>query len=194
VDALLLSAGVNDLGFSHLIKHCAFDGTDTDCWHHSGEDAGGADPETDVEDKLAELPARYDNLAKTIKAKLHPARTYIAQYPVRLFTDEDDRHGGCGFASAINEDEAAEFTRHGETLNQAIANAADANHWTAVPVTEPFRHHGYCADGDTPDGVTWFRSWSGSRKLQGDNLGTAHPRFLGHDAVAKLVKAAIGHL
>jgi hypothetical protein len=121
VDALLLSAGVNDLGFSHLIKHCAFDGTDTDCWHHSGEDAGGADPETDVEDKLAELPARYDNLAKTIKAKLHPARTYIAQYPVRLFTDEDDRHGGCGFASAINEDEAAEFTRHGETLNQAIA-------------------------------------------------------------------------
>ena len=52
--------------------------------------------------------------------------------------------------------------------------------WITESVTDQFRHHGYCPDGDT----TSFRSYAGSEAIQGDKLGTAHPSHRGLGVVA----------
>ena len=78
--------------------------------------------------------------------------------------------------------------RRGDDLNRTLRTAASANGWTFVrDVRDTFRGHGYCADADH----TWFRSLSGSKKLQGDEHGTAHPNRAGHAAMASLAGPAV---
>jgi hypothetical protein len=104
-----------------------------------------------------------------------------------VLTNEQDRHGGCGIFEGINSDEAHWITDRGDELNARMAASAAFHGWTYVGgIRDAFRRHGYCADSRT-----WFRSYSGSKKLQGDVFGTAHPLGDGHSAVGRLVARSI---
>jgi GDSL-like Lipase/Acylhydrolase family len=171
VDLLLASGGVNDLGFSDILEDCALS-IFSSCIRS-------------LSDEMSTLAGKYDGLGAAIRANLKVGSTMIAEYPARVFTDDDDHYDGCGAFRFMNHDEARWIGDMGAILDFKIAAAAERNHWTSVPVTDSFRGHGYCADD------TWFRSWSGSEAVQGDHDGTAHPLSLGHAKVAALVRAAM---
>ena len=173
IDVLLLSGGVNDLGFSDILDDCA---------------KPFGDPcRRSLSAQMSAVPARYDALGAAVRANLKVADTFIADYPARIFTDGADRYTGCGVFSLMGYDDARWLGDQGNILDLKIAAAAATNGWVAVRTTDAFRHHGYCADGD----ATWFRSWSGSYAVQGDYDGTGHPRGAGHVAVAELVAAQV---
>ncbi len=184
VDALLVTAGINDLGFSSLLDACAhsFSGVppkDTDCTRSQAANR--------TQENLKALPARYDRLDSAIGTSVRAARTYLLELPARLFTDSDDRHTGCGaFAVGMRSYEAHWISDRGDELNAVMRAAAHRNAWTYIGgangVRDTFRGHGYCADDDD----TWFRSYTGSKKLQGNDRGTAHPNPEGHRMIAKV--------
>jgi hypothetical protein len=171
VDVLLVSGGVNDLGFSDILEDCALSVLSS-CIRS-------------LSDAMSTLAGKYDRLGAAIDTNLRVSSTVIADYPARIFTDDDDHYDGCGAFRFVDHDEARWIGDMGAILDLKIAAAAGRNDWTSVPVTDSFRGHGYCADD------TWFRSWSGSQAVQGDHDGTAHPLSHGHVKVAELVRAAM---
>ena len=176
VDALLLSVGVNDLGFSDILKDCATS-VFSDCRSNT------------ILHRLGLLPAAYDELEVGISANMRVAKTYIAGYPARIFTDEHDIHTwhGCGvFEPNMSSKEKRWVTQQGNRLNQQITDAAARHDWSMVPTRDAFRGHGYCAGS-----ATWFRGLTLSELHQGDKEGSAHPNFDGHRATAGLVRQAI---
>jgi hypothetical protein len=173
VDALLLSGGVNDLGFHDILLSCAV--------------TAGFNCTRDLSAQLSYLPARYNALAKAITANLKVSHTYIADYPARIFTNENDAYETCGVFDLMSNGDAQWIANQGTALDSKIAAAAATNHWEVIHTTDAFRHHGYCADG----AADWFRSWSGSQAVQGDHDGTAHPLYAGHAKVAELVAARV---
>jgi GDSL-like lipase/acylhydrolase family protein len=180
VDALLISAGVNNMHFSDLLTSCA---------ESVGNDCTEGSVAYSVNGGLLGLPLRYQELDSRIRHTVRAPSVFVAEYPSRVFTNGDDRHGGCGiFEAGMNSDEAHWISDRGDGLNAAIGAAADLYGWTYIGgVRDAFRGHGYCADDDD----TWFRSWSGSQKLQADENGTAHPNRDGHRAVAALAAPVI---
>ena len=180
VDALLISAGVNNMHFSDLLTSCA---------ESVGNDCTKGSVAYSVNGGLLGLPLRYQELDSRIRHTVRTPSVFVAEYPSRVFTNGEDRHGGCGvFEAGMNSDEAHWISDRGDGLNAAIAAAADLYGWTYIGgVRDAFRGHGYCADDDD----TWFRSWSGSQKLQSDENGTAHPNRDGHRAVAALAAPVI---
>jgi lysophospholipase L1-like esterase len=182
VDALLFSAGINDLGFAGLLEECA-------TGFVPGDDCASGASAARVESGLELLPRSYGRLAASIAANVKPAGVYALEYPARLFTNSADEHGGCGaFELGMRDDEARWISNRGDDLNQAIKTATDLHGWTYLGgIRDAFRGHGYCADDDD----TWFRSYSGSKKLQGNTDGTAHPNREGHEAIAELAAPKI---
>ena len=178
VDVLLVSAGVNDLRFGDLLEDCAL--SVGDCRTHG--------PAADVRSALVALPQRYRQLDAAFSTHVKAARVYFAEYPSRVFTNEHDRHGGCGaFEIGMRSGEAHWITDRGDDLNAALNAAARSYGWEYVgDVRNEFRSHGYCAGAQT-----WFRSYSGSKKLQGNNKGTAHPSGGGPVRIADLAMPGI---
>ena len=75
--------------------------------------------------------------------------------------------------------EAHWITDRGDDMNKIIRTSSDNHDWTYIGgIRDGFRNHGYCASN------TWFRSYSGSKKLQGNVEGTAHPTPDGQQAIA----------
>lgn len=184
VDVLLVSIGVNNLGFSDILNTCA-KSIGNDCTE--GSDA------SHVNAGILGLPTKFMELGSYIRYTLRPPKVFLAEYPSRVFTDSDDDHGGCGiFNAGMNSDEAHWLSDRGDDLNAGIRTAADTYGWTYIGgIRDAFRGHGYCAD----DEDTWFRSWSGSQTLQADEYGTAHPNREGHRVVtgiaAPIVQAVL---
>jgi hypothetical protein len=187
VQTLLMSAGINNLDFSGILIKCAesvVDGhgihvdplVDAPCdAEHNGES---------ITNGLADLPDAYDRLAVALAANLRIGTVRVVEYPSRFLTDGADRPHGCGVLSGISPREARWLLARGENLNGALWSASRRNGWDYVGgIRDAFRHHGYCAHGRQ----TWFRSFSGSLKLQGDKEGTSHPLWAGHDAVGRIV-------
>jgi lysophospholipase L1-like esterase len=169
IDALLLSGGVNDLGFADILTDCAL--------------PGGDPCRRSLTSTFNALPGRYAALQRAVTANLKVAHTYIADYPARLFTNAADNVETCGFPFyVVPTADGAWINQQGTTLDGKIQTAATVHHWVDVHVTDPFRHHGYCAGS-----ATWFRSWLSSQAVQGDQNGTGHPNGAGHQKVADLM-------
>jgi lysophospholipase L1-like esterase len=180
VDALLVTIGINDLGFSSLLDSCA---------HSFTNDCTTTPSSTYTRKKLRELPGRYDRLDSAIGTSVRASRVYLAELPARLFTDSNDRHGGCGaFEAGMRSDEAHWISDRGDELNSVMRSASQRNGWAYISgIRDKFRGHGYCADDDD----TWFRSYTGSKKLQGNDRGTAHPNPDGHRAIADVASTFV---
>jgi hypothetical protein len=185
VDALLISAGLNDLGFSDIIERCVLNFNFVD-GHESCVTEGG------LADKLDGLPTQYAYLALTILVKLPRTRqVYLNDYPSNLFLN-----GACGKLSGspipglgIDATEGREIDKQGAALRAKIVEATNAfhqYHWNFVGSLNPvFRPHSYCASD------TWFVTYEKSMTVQGNKLGTAHPNAAGHAAYANLIRHAL---
>jgi hypothetical protein len=187
VHGVLMSVGVNDAAFSSVLMDCAainsgihIDPIFSDPCNRSGLTRY-------VRNAIAGLRESYDRLEVGLAENVKGGAVRLVEYPSRVLTNERDRHGGCGIFEGIDSDEAHWITDRGDELNARMRTSAAFHGWRYVRgVRDDFRGHGYCAGGRT-----WFRSFSGSDKLQGNVAGTAHPLGDGHSAVARLVAPTI---
>lgn len=150
IDALILSAGINDLHFGDIVHHCAKDAArfNGNCVTHSMCWPGGFDPtiggprpadtigrpphehrdcygEGRIGDQMYQLPRLYGELAKTLREKLPNVReTYINDYPANVFEG-----GACGKLNdlpgvGIGEKEGTSMYNWGTTLSHTIIEAS----------------------------------------------------------------------
>jgi hypothetical protein len=187
VDALLVSAGVNDLKFSRVIEDCASNNNrrigHEDCVTGRG-----------LEGILANMNRRYDSLASAIAVQLPNTReTYLNDYPASIF-----KGGGCGQLGlpglGIDEKEADFMAYYGRGLNHEIRTSTTEhrldNRWNFVGgsttgMEGPFEPFAYC------DSPSWFVRFEDSWRTQGNELGTAHPNAAGHAHYASMLRSAV---
>ncbi|MEU6744424.1 SGNH/GDSL hydrolase family protein [Streptosporangium sandarakinum] len=183
IDALLVTAGINDLHFSDIVLACAqnrnYKLDHVGCVYDSGIGAT-------VREKIS---GRYDLLASAIDTRLPGVREiYVNRYPVEVL-----KGGGCGDLGrpvvGIDREEADAMTTYGAILNVMIHRAAGRHRnlrWNDIQdLAKPFSRHAYCAS------VPWFRGYENSWRTQGDERATVHPNAKGHDAFTNLLRQAI---
>ena len=179
VDAILMSIGVNDLGFSGIVKRCAkrFEplGGDGGCAYDNG-----------TVGKLARLEGRLDEIGDALRG-FEDAEIYVTDYPAAPFGRD---RGGCGvlgiWPTGISGAEAGAMYQIGARLNWSLQSASSRNGWNFVPgMTERFLDHHYCAR------ASYFTSLESSVRQQGGIHGAVHPNLHGHGQLADLLLDAI---
>jgi lysophospholipase L1-like esterase len=170
IDALLVTAGVNDIGVGDILAECIYP---ANCRRALGRE-------------FSRQPDLYDDLEVAISAHVRVRHTYFAGYPARLFTDRFDKHEACGIFNAMTDGDASWITDQGMELNRILKASAVRHDWSVVDTTDLFRYHGYCADNST-----WFRGLVISEIQQNNEKGTAHPNAQGHIHTAEAVRPVI---
>src|SRR5437763_534947 len=123
IDALLVSIGVNDLGFSSLV-------TESILWK-SGERR--TERINQARQHLDEMPRHLADLARTIGEQLSPAVTLVTEYPVGVFA-ELETGKPCGILGSrtgfdLDQDEARAMHDLGRRLNRTLRAAAHQPDW-----------------------------------------------------------------
>jgi lysophospholipase L1-like esterase len=180
IDALIVSIGVNDLGFSSQV-------TESILWK-SGERRN--ERINRAGRQLDEMPERLAGLARTIREQLSPKVTLLTEYPIGVFAELENGEP-CGILGSrtgfdIDRDEARAMHDLGRRLNRTLRAAADQPDWALVDGIEAgFDGHGYCAR------VPYFVSAEESCRNQGDLEGTLHPNKRGHDVARDRIADAL---
>ncbi len=178
IDALLLSAGINDIHFSDVIEGCATN------LRGPGR-TGSACVDEAIGAGLQTLGPRYDRLGRALRDRVDVAETYITDYPSNAFDG-----GGCGLLGAprfgINRWEARRMADVGGRLNAQIRLAAARNGWSYLAgMTDGFAGHPYCArDG-------FLVSLEASFARQGNRDGAVHPNRSGHRVLRNLLDRGV---
>jgi hypothetical protein len=185
IDALIVAAGANDLGFGDIVKRCAKNNNNS-----PAAPAGECVTSGGIATQLNGLRTSFDSLAGALTKRLPEIReVYLSRYPSEVFAG-----GGCGTLGrpgfGITATEADLMSYYGNLLNRRIAEAAGKNaesaHWNVIDdLSLPFGPHAYCSD------EPWFRSYEQSWETQGNEGGTAHPNERGHRAYAGILRKAI---
>ncbi len=181
VDAVLLSIGVNDLGFSDIVQSCA---TNFNTVHGDGDPYCVYD--SDASAKLTpggSIDQSYARLGSALRDRLDVAEVYITDYPGAPFGQS---RGGCGLLGipefGIASREATAMAQVGLQLYWATGRAASASGWNWVPgMSKAFTGHDYCAA--TP----YLVSLESSLLRQGTIFGAVHPTRTGHATFANLL-------
>lgn len=193
VDAVLVSAGVNDLRFGEMVPFCV---KWRDCPNTTWETFGDETLAEVMDGFIARLPDLYARLARRLERAGIPAeRVYITEY----FDSTNDANGDrcdplirVGVGPASRDFDQAEATWAAESvlgrLNDAVRAAAVRHGWTAVRGAEQgFVRHGYCAGA-----ARWIITRQDSKRRQGDQFGTLHANLEGNefqrDRVVALVR------
>jgi len=204
VDALVISAGGNDLGFGPLAATCVIA---PDCLNHdvTGVDGTKVKLPTRFGDDLSVIDERYLALKQGIDAARQPdgaplriANTFITEYPDPLTDLPDPKTNIAPYCDAVLDDilwpfriEKQEVTWARDTvlagLNQAVWDAAGLHGWQYVDgIDEAYYGHGYCVgDPDKPHPGRFIRTATESAQIQGPDdkgktPGTLHPTAAGH--------------
>jgi hypothetical protein len=167
INRLLFTAGVNDIGFSSIIKYCLK-------WKNCFDDLGGI-----VLERIGDLSSLYAQLAGAIEEKLNPREVLTSYYPHELFTD-DDGYAADAVDGLIDLKEAGWINKRGESINIRLYSAARQHGWEYThEVVTLFRGHGYSASEHYYNRVTEVGS-----VLHGDfdEHGIMHPNDLGQEA------------
>ena len=189
VDALILSVGVNDLGFGKIVSQCIYKAVCQDSTGLPGSKRG----ET-VDQALARwldaLPRRYNRLANAMATlRIPPERIYITQYFDSLRNDKEDICDpliGYALTPQFTYQEAEwAYSHFLVPLNKAVAAAATRKGWTRVRPPADFRKHGYCAED------SWIVRLTDSFMDQRDASGAMHSTIRGHEAQRDRVFAAL---
>jgi lysophospholipase L1-like esterase len=206
IDALMISIGANDVGFSKIVTFCA---TERDCqdsrtfapaerWAEEGHQPL---PTLDafVRRQLAELRHAYERVDVRVPSEIDRHRVLIAEYfdPTRW----PPRTQCAIFRQRLTPDPEEGLVTIKESrwahdrvllpLNDLIHAAAEENGWTLVDrVDERFDGHGICA----PKEQRWVRTLGESLRMQHDHLGTLHPNEAGHRATAELIRSKLAAL
>lgn len=203
VEALMISVGANDVGFSRIVIFCAGkedcpDSRDYGPAKDWARENGKPVPTLRefVARSIAELPGAYRRVEERIPAEIPRERVLLVEYfdPTRW----PARTPCAIFRRAvlrlpIDDLVTREESRwaHDEVLiplNEAIHESAGENGWTVVKgVDERFDGHGICA----PSEQRWIRTLGESLERQHDPLGALHPNEAGHRATAALIAPAL---
>jgi hypothetical protein len=192
VDLLLGSVGLNAVGVGGTLVDCAADLLPV-----------GLECQRDFDRVPYDLPPKYDELELSLSKNIRLLGPFhLIQYPARVMTNADDRypkklHGffcslnpfctasaaKCGVFAGMRVRDKQWITRTVDMINGILGDAAKRHGWLVTPLTDLFRHHGYCADLPT----RWFNSLSDSVSAQHDKEGTAHPNPLGQGETSRAV-------
>ena len=181
IDAVVITAGANDIGFSRIAK---------DCYLNAHCDT--LPFEASVGGRIGSLGASYATLASCLGTgggTACPAGAPLGVAPNRVLVTEyhDPVHQSPGVICNrpgpleppfITRDEATwAFTHVVVPLNGAVQAAAAAQGWQFVGgIQGDFVNHGYCRAGD----ARWVQIVSGSLIQQGSFSGALHPNRSGH--------------
>jgi lysophospholipase L1-like esterase len=192
-NAVLVSIGANDVGFSSIIKRCARRFHVTSCFNkHFGQRTS---IEQRVADKLALLPGLYASLSTRLSEgmRIPPAHVYLTEYfdPTGDISGEACkrvlRFGLLGLAQADLKDAQRKLLG---PLNGRIADAVAQHEWREITgISNAFAKHGYCAGPQR--WITTLRDSFGNQGGQGlgaSFAGTLHPNYEGHEQIAQLIK------
>jgi GDSL-like Lipase/Acylhydrolase family len=189
IDAVVVSVGVNDLGFGALVAHCIdYQGC-----------ASTPFPTKDSKETLAQvmagrlaaLPGLYDRLSRSLKKLGIPARRiFITEY---FDSTRNEKGGFCN--PLISVPGKGAFTRaeakwaHDQVLvplNAAVRAAAQKHGWRLVTgAAAGFRTHGYCSKD------SWIVSLTESLLNQLNKEGTLHSTARGNTFQAGAVVNAM---
>jgi hypothetical protein len=175
-DALLISAGANDLGFSDILVNCVMQGIRQYVhlrkrWRRDCRDSKAGDI---FDLNRQDLKRRYKQLSERLTAQdIPPNRVYITEY-----FDPTRGSGGnyCSHVLTIHREADLRWADQTvlETLNKAVHDAASKYGWHPLGrIASGFREgHGYCAKGRR----SWIRRFTGSLLHQkGNPFGVMHP-------------------
>lgn len=208
VDALVISAGGNDLGFGPLAATCVIA---PDCLNHevTGVDGTkvklptrfGADVSV-IDERYLALKQEIDAARQPSGAPLRIASTFITEYPDPLTDLPDPKTNIAPYCDAVLDDilwpfriEKQEVTWARDSvlagLNRAVRDAAGLHGWQYVDgIDEGYYGHGYCVgDPDKADARRFIRTATESAQIQGPDdkgktSGTLHPTAAGHAVYA----------
>lgn len=197
IDALLVSAGINEIGFGKLVAFCL---AVTDCpGALYPNDRSLLTLDQHVQSVLEDVPEAFDRLAVRLdRAGVAPARVYVTEY---FDSTRDDAGNVCPAlvdpSSPLPGDDVfdqAEATWASERvlapLNAIVADAAARHEWHYVSGSATaFATHGYCATD------SWITTLLDSVTRQHDAYGTLHANRDGNRVNASIVWETLrGHL
>jgi len=187
IDALIITIGVNDLGFTTLVRRSLL-------WT-SGERR--TQRIRGVRRRLnEEFPIQLDNLRNAIESQLNPRKVFITEYPVGIFKELETQKP-CGILGSfsvnnvfagfnVDDSDAKDMGALGRLLNAQIRAKADEFGWVFIDgIEQGFDGHGYCANR------SFFVSAEESCRNQGDFEGTLHPNKLGHEVTRDCIARAL---
>ncbi|HUP51813.1 MAG TPA: SGNH/GDSL hydrolase family protein [Longimicrobiales bacterium] len=191
IDALLLSIGGNDSGFSQIVEHAI----------RGSFDQSNADARRDfIQDSV---PALFAELAAEVRT-LNVRQVFISSYPADLIGSRScgllevdigeaakwgDWLPGVDGADGVGPRERQRFRDLAAELNRQIALASLQHGWHFVGIEHRFAGRGYC------ETRSFFRFAQDSCRYQGDFKGTLHPNGRGHRAFAdEMLEALERHL
>lgn len=185
VDALVLSIGGNDLGFSDLLKQ-GITGKLRD-EEEPSLSPGNFYPNDEAVfiDALSALRISYRRLNINIRRELSVGTIYLTGYPVDLFSAMDGgTDDGCGIfdttsvsyvGSGITQGEADLLRKWGGMMRDFQMEVASELGWVFIDIADAYVGHGYCTKSRS-----FFRSGEKSCEIQGDVRGAMHPNERGH--------------
>lgn len=189
IDAMLVTAGANDLGFADIVTWCVLNVVPC------GVDVPGTDSTEIAKAGVQSLGGLYDQLDQKLdqtfsSAQLTPDRVYIMEYFDPTRADDGDFCNpllSFGPVVAVSRDEAEWGYRDVlSPLNGAIAAAANRHTWKVVDgIASAFASHGYCARD------TWIVQIPASVWQQGSPLGAFHANVAGNRLSADRVSARL---
>lgn len=206
IDALLISIGGNDVGFSGQLRYLVEGDSVWKSWLGIG--VSGPDRRRKATDEIDSALKRLsgadgktgslDKLADALD-KLNVRQVYITEYPTALFDRIVDGHAqaeeGCEIFSldsgtTISKTDSELIKASAERLNALLKEKANEHGWIYVGgVADGFAGHGYCMDRGV-NGRYYVRA-SESLVIQGDTDGTMHPNVFGHHVYAESIVTAI---
>ena len=201
-DAVFLSVGGNDIGFSDIIKGCVI-------YPHCP--SGPGSPGRAFAKAIKALPGEYADLADELNKVVPASRVRITKYPDATRHDSGVFCGQRGTkqllwdtplvgGNRLLQITSFEATWASETvlrkLNEAISRAAEKYGWRAIGGhLKPFKKHGYCARDH------WLVQFDEAKRLQeavpdgrptaNASPGTLHPNAAGQRAYAKAMTAEL---
>jgi hypothetical protein len=208
VDALLISIGGNDAGFSGALSDLVK--KDFSIWHEWNDRENRSAVVARAERRLgAGLPSgsrgpletAFDALIAEVgqlRQEFSIRDVYITGYPTDLF-DARDNQGNITVRTCevfqgpdldLSRADARQVSRIGGLLNELIQRKAAEAGWIFVDVAEDFRGRGYCAGED----VTCWVSAQESCERQGDFRGMMHPNSSGQAVYALRLANALARI
>jgi hypothetical protein len=186
IDALLIQAGANDIGFGKLAESCADPRTDP-CYEEAAFD-----------------PIRLRGAFDALHDWWYPGLSAsLTRLPIRNFfigEYQDPVHGsdqlpchivfhGAGFGFIDGDISPKEASwAYGNVvlpLQSTIQRSANEWGWHVISYTDAFAEHGYCASD------SWIRTFEDSKRDQGDEDGTLHPNGAGHSFMGGRIADAV---
>lgn len=184
IDALLISIGGNDLGFSDDIKALL----QGDLFHN--DDKKRADLKIMIDKRLVSLESNFNELAKKL-AELNVGEIYLTEYPTAMFDKMKNGKptigGACGVLDSflldadLVIDDLRLLRNSAKMLNNLLRKVAKVHKWNYIDgIADEFAGHGYCADQSAEPVDPYFWSAEQSFAIQGDIDGILHPNLTGH--------------